>query len=70
MLVFGFTEPLYSINRNNLSNNLYRICYWYFIKNNILSAIKILNVKKEDKKHIILDDAMYVIYNHLCIEKM
>jgi len=70
MLVFGFTEPLYSINKNNLSNNLYRIGYWYFIKNNILSTIKILNVKKEDKKHRILNDAMSVIYNHLCIEKM
>lgn len=70
MLVFGFTEPLYSINRNNLSNNLYRKCYWYFIKNNILSTIKILNVKKEDKKDRILDDAISVIYNHLCIEKM
>lgn len=67
MLVFGFSEPLYSINRNNLSNDLYKKCYWYFIKNNILSTIKILNVKKEDKNHRILDDAMSVIYNHLCI---
>jgi hypothetical protein len=70
MQIFGFTEPLYSINRNTLQNNMYRICYWYFIKNNILTGIAILNVKKEDKKHSLLDDAMSVIYNHLCIEKM
>ena len=70
MQIFGFTEPLYSINRNTLQNNMYRICYWYFIKNNILTGITILNVKKEDKKHRLLDDAMSVIYNHLCIEKM
>lgn len=70
MLVFGFTKPLYSINRITLQNNLYRICYWYFIKNHILTAITILNVKKEDKKHKLLDDAMSVIYNHLCIEKI
>jgi tRNA(His) 5'-end guanylyltransferase len=70
MISFGFIEPLYSINRNKLINNLYRKCYWYFIKNNILSVIKILNGKKEDKKHRILYDAMSVIYNHLCIEKM
>ena len=70
MISFGFIEPLYSINRNKLINNLYRKCYWYFIKNNILSVIKILKGKKEDKKHRILYDAMSVIYNHLCIEKM
>ena len=71
-----FIGPLYSVNRTKLSNNLYRKCYWYFIKNKILSAIKILNAKKEDKNHIILgnkvslDDVMSIIYNHLCIEKM
>lgn len=67
MLTCGFIEPLYSTNRTELSNNLYRKCYWYFIKNNILSTKNILDVKKKNI-YTKLDKVISVIYNHLCIE--
>lgn len=67
MIRTGFIEPLYSTNRTDLSNNLYRKCYWYVIKNNILSTKKMLDAKK-DKTYTKLDKVISVIYNHLCIE--
>jgi len=69
MLTYGFIEPLYSTNRTELSNNLYRKCYWYFIKNNILSTKNILDAKK-DKIYTKLDRVISVIYNHLCIDNI
>tara|TARA_B100000927_G_C16211011_1_gene367540 strand:- start:67 stop:276 length:210 start_codon:yes stop_codon:yes gene_type:complete len=67
-MLFGFIEPLHSTKRSQIENNLYRKCYWYYIKDNILNTKKILDEEKNNE-YTKLDKAVSVIYNHLCIEK-